>query len=113
MLIYFNMKDIKSILEIDKIIEEIGKYLKTSIGGILLENIKVFPSKEILNIEFSKLNEMFSIINNYKDIPLNGDLIVKEVLDKAKKGSYLDEIELNKIKDEMFLTFEIIFNKTS
>lgn len=108
MLIYFNMKDIKSILEIDKIIEEIGKYLKTSIGGILLENIKVFPSKEILNIEFSKLNEMFSIINNYKDIPLNGDLIAKEVLDKAKKGSYLDEIELNKIKDEMFLTFEII-----
>ncbi len=107
------MNDVYSILEINKIIDLIKKNLKTKPGNDLLSTIKVFPTKEILIKEFEKLKEMYALITEFSDLPLSSEISMKEVLEYAKKGSYLDEATLNKIKNEIFYTFELIkfFNK--
>jgi len=107
------MNDVYSILEINKIIDLIKKNLKTKPGNDLLSTIKVFPTKEILIKELEKLKEMYALITEFSDLPLSSEISMKEVLEYAKKGSYLDEATLNKIKNEIFYTFELIkfFNK--
>ncbi|HBS10808.1 MAG TPA: hypothetical protein DEA28_03740, partial [Firmicutes bacterium] len=69
--------------------------------------------KEILIKELEKLKEMYALITEFSDLPLSSEISMKEVLEYAKKGSYLDEATLNKIKNEIFYTFELIkfFNK--
>lgn len=102
-------------LEIDKILNLLEEQVHTLSGKKLIENMQFLPDKDRLILEYKKLDEVMAISRLYQDIPLNSHILLKETFDKAKKGSYLDEIDLNEIKNEVYLTFEIIkfFNKVT
>ena len=95
-------------LEIEKILKEIEKYIKTTSGYNLIKNISTFSNLEKIQNEYSKLHEIIYVIDTYNDIPLSSELNIYECLKSAKKGSYLDEYSLNLIKNELILVKEII-----
>ena len=102
------MNSVRQILEIDKIIESVKKYIKTPRGAFILDNLDVFDDKEACKTELSKLNEMISIINKYNELPINNHIDIENEIKKAKKGDILDEKKLNDIKEFLLSTKEII-----
>lgn len=113
MLLYLNMDKVFFTLEIDKILLLLTNKIKSLSGKKIISNIQVLPNKEKLVYEYNKLAEMINVVRIYRDLPLSSNILVKETFEIAKKGSYLDEISLNELKNEVYLTFEIIkfFNK--
>lgn len=90
-------------LEINKILEEVKKFIKTKIGLIYFNNIKTFNDIKKIRYEYLKLDEMKKIIKEGGELPINSDLDVQTLFIDAKKGSYLDEISLNAIKNELLM----------
>lgn len=96
------------ILEINKILNLVQEKTKTLIGKEFSLNMSPLQNKKLVEEELKKVDETIKIIKTYKEIPLNSNILMKETLSKAKKGSYLDEISLNEIKNEISNTLEIL-----
>ena len=107
------MNSVRQILEIDKVLEKIYRYIKTPRGRVILENLDVFDDKDKCKEELDRLKEMISIINKYNDLPINNHINIEDEIKNAKKGSILDERKLNDVKEVLLSTKEIIrfFNK--
>ena len=108
------MNSVRQILEIDKVLEKIYRYIKTPRGRAILENLDVFNDKDECSIELNKLREMISIINRYNDLPINNHINIEEEIKNAKKGNNIfDERKLNDVKEVILSTKEIIkfYNK--
>ncbi len=108
------MNSVRQILEIDKVLEKIYRYIKTPRGRVILENLDVYSDKDECNEELNKLREMISIIDRYNDLPINNHINIEEEIKNAKKGNNIfDERKLNDVKEVILSTKEIIkfYNK--
>src|SRR5574344_61878 len=102
------MNSVRQILEIDKVIEHIKRYIKTPKGLSILDNLDVFETADECKLELNKLSEMIDITNKYNDLPINNHINIEEEIKKAKKGDVFDEKKLNDIKEVLLSSKEII-----
>lgn len=95
-------------LQIDKIIENLSKYLKTGSGKKLVSNLECFNSFDQIELGYKRLDDAMRIISIYGDFPFSNNIEIKPLLDNAKKGTYFDEVTINLIKNEILNVKEII-----
>jgi len=102
------MNSVREILEIGRILDQIKQYIKTPLGLVTLTNLDVFDEKNECKNELARLSEMLIILSRYCDLPINCHIDIREQINKAKKGSVLDEKTLNDIKDVLASCRDIV-----
>lgn len=102
------MKNVKKILEIDKIIQNIASFNKTTVGKDLTNSLKYFHSKDRIKEELFKLNEMMDLLSRYGEIPISSSLDLEKELKKVYQGFCLDELSLMNLKEELITTKDIL-----
>jgi DNA mismatch repair protein MutS2 len=107
------MNSVRQILEIDRILDQVKRYIKTPRGLIILSNLDVFDEKNDCKEELARLSEMLSLIEKYNDLPINSHIDIFDEIQKAKKGSVINEKSFNDIKEVLSSCREIIkfYNK--
>ncbi len=107
------MNSVRQILEIDRILDQVKRYIKTPRGSIILANLDVFDEKNDCKEELARLSEMLSLIEKYNDLPINSHIDIFDEIQKAKKGSVINEKSFNDIKEVLSSCREIIkfYNK--
>lgn len=107
------MNSVRQILEIDKIIDSIRRYIKTPRGLFILDSLDVFETKELCKIELLKLKEMITIIAQFNELPINNHIDIENEIKRAKKGDIFNEVKLNEVKEFLVSTKDIInfYNK--
>lgn len=108
MLILGSMNSVRQILEIDKILSKISWFIKTKKGQNILEKLDVFPNEELCKTELKKTYDLGIIINKLSDLPICSHIDVLEEINKAKKGTVLDEETFNLIKEELLSIKDVI-----
>lgn len=102
------MNSVRQILEIDKILSKISWFIKTKKGQNILEKLDVFPNEELCKTELKKTYDLGIIINKLGDLPICSHIDVLEEINKAKKGTVLDEETFNLIKEELLSIKDVI-----
>lgn len=95
------MKNVREILEIDRIVDAIRKYIKTPVGSKKLDSISFLHNKNKIVFELNKLNELMDIISKYGNLPIQSTLDSEYEIHKALSGKVFDESKLNQLKDEI------------
>ncbi|MGP1414063.1 MAG: endonuclease MutS2 [Bacillales bacterium] len=93
------MKDLNSILEIDKILLILKKYLKTPEAFNFIDNLKPYNDIEICNDELKLVEEALSLYNLYNDIPIFHHSSIRLISYDISKGNILTCDDLIHIKD--------------
>lgn len=93
------MNSVRQILEIDQVLAKIKFFIKTPKGLSILTNLDVFDDKNECQSELNRLSEMLVLINKYNDLPITSHIDIDEEIEKAKKGSVIDERKFNDIKE--------------
>jgi DNA mismatch repair protein MutS2 len=95
------------ILEIDEIISHVNKYIKTEKGKEILLSLRTYKDREKVILELNKLDEVSKLVLSYNDMPIVSSLSMKAIFELIEKGGVLDEITLNKIKDEITSSIDL------
>ena len=102
------MKKVKDILEINKILDMFSKYIKTNLGLNILLNKQISNDKKYIIKEYTKLDEIYKIIENFNELPIYSKLDMYKEIESLKKGSLMDGNKLNELKDEITSTLDLI-----
>lgn len=102
------MNSVRQILEIDKLIIEIQKYIRTPKGMDYLTKLDVYSNFDDLNFELENFKEMVNLRYKKGDVPFSLNLNIEDIISNAKKGSIIDEINLNLLKEFLLSNKETI-----
>ncbi len=94
-------------LEINKVIEKIRVFIKTSSGLKRISNLTLSNERKYINREYRKLDEYLTLINHYNDLPLYSKINIKEEINLLKEGRLMDEYKLNLLKDEIITSIDL------
>lgn len=101
------MKNSYQVLEIDKILDLIKKYIKTTKGYKKISILSVSNDKKYIEREYLKLNEMYSLFENYNEPPIYSKLDMEIEISNLKKGDIMIPLKLNSLKDEIYSSIEL------
>lgn len=102
------MNSVRQILEIDQVLAKIKFFIKTPKGLSILSNLDVFNDKSECQNELNRLTEMLALVNRYNDLPIISHIDIDEEIEKAKKGSVIEERKFNDIKEVLSSCRDII-----
>lgn len=102
------MNSVRQILEIDLVLDKIKYFIKTKKGLAIISNLDVFENREECEEELKRNQEMLSIFLKHNDLPIVSHIDIEDIVSKAKKGTIIDELTFNLIKEELSSTKDII-----
>ncbi|OAA28021.1 DNA mismatch repair protein MutS [Kosmotoga arenicorallina S304] len=89
------MSELKSIIELDKVLKNISKHCFSDYGKEALINLE--PFKEDYRLRLKRSSELYRLILRYGEPPLYGVLNLKSEMQQARSGAILSGEQLSRI----------------
>ncbi|HQJ56667.1 MAG TPA: endonuclease MutS2 [Caldisericia bacterium] len=96
-----------NVLEYFKILEILKGYANTSIAKNIISSLLPINEPEIVKLKLVETKEARIFLQNEGGLPFSSLYEIEEIIKKAKVRSLLNGIELNKIKNNLFIFNEI------
>ena len=90
------------ILEIDKVVNEVRRYLLTTSGKSRIQKLFFIKDINLLQEEHNKLNEMLNIVTQYGSLPLVANLNLNKLFKDIKNGKVVNEEQLFSLKNDLY-----------
>lgn len=102
------MKKTYDVLEIEKVLDLVNRYILTPVGKDNLYSKTIYNDKKSLFREYSKIDEIRKIYEKFGNFPIYSKLNIEEEIKKLKSGkALLIEVIIN-LKDELKSTQDLV-----
>lgn len=98
------MQNIYETFEFNKIRNLIAEFSKSELGKEKVLNLAKLPSKEEVEKENNKLEEMISLVSRFGNIPLSNSANILSLIEIAKKSGLFSPRDLSLIREDILTT---------
>ncbi len=102
------MQNVFDVLEFSKIKKEVSLLSTSEKGKTLIEHMKFLTDYDELVKELNTLDEMIVLLFQHGTLPLSNSLNLDSILDIAKKGGILTELELDHVVNDCQIANKLI-----